>query len=93
VSAPSLVPAVDLAGLHRTLDMEVDVLYGRQCLLADGLAVLLDVFREPGGAHPRGAELHFMIQALQHIAHGVLLSADRITAAIEPIEPATEGKS
>lgn len=93
MSAPSLVPAVDLAGLHRTLDMEVDVLYGRQCLLADGLAVLHDVFVEGAGAHPRGAELHFMIQALQHISHSVMLSVDNITAAIEPIEPATEGRT
>lgn len=88
---PSLVPSVDLVGLHRKLDLELDDLCERQCLLGDGLAVLHEVFMEGAGKHPRGAELSFMIKALQQISHGMKASADEISGAIEAIAPAAEG--
>lgn len=89
--APSLVPSVDLAGLHRKLDLELDDLCERQCLLGDGLAVLHEAFMEGAGTHPRGAELNFMIKALQQISQGMKASADEISGAIEAIVPAAEG--
>jgi hypothetical protein len=78
---------LDLKAIHAAADNAVDRLYGRQCLLGDGLAVLHETFMEGVSEHPRGAEANFMFQALKMVADNIISDVDDIVNAIDPLNP------
>jgi hypothetical protein len=85
---PLSLPGLDLVGIHAAADKQVDEIYRHQGKISGALQVLDEIAgRICGDSFADETKVRFLLAVLNEAADGILYANDRLTNAINPLNP------
>lgn len=85
---PLAAPGFDHVAVHAAADKEVDEIYRHHERIDGALLVLREIAgRIYGQSFEDGTKVRFLLVAMTEAADGILSANDRLTNAIDPLNP------